>query len=198
MLPAGFMEPGVVDAHGTPHNAILDIGRYPIGVDPAVEALAGAFERSGLASRAVPDVMRWKHTKLLANLRNVTDALIADGDEVSELMRAARHEAIACFEAAGMERATGEEERARRADTMVAAPIDDRPRSGSSTWQSFARGDTSTEVDWLNGEVVLLGRLHSVPTPVNAMLCRLARWAAVNGVQPRSMTAADLMAWLPA
>ncbi|MEN9475724.1 MAG: hypothetical protein RIS48_2446, partial [Pseudomonadota bacterium] len=35
-----------------------------------------------------------------------------------------------------------------------------------STWQSIARG-ASHEVDFLNGEVVLLGRLHGVATPFN-------------------------------
>jgi len=27
-------------------------------------------------------------------------------------------------------------------------------------------GDRNIEADWLNGEIVLLGRLHGVPTPV--------------------------------
>jgi len=38
-----------------------------------------------------------------------------------------------------------------------------------STWQSLARG-SSHEVDFLNGEVALLGRLHGVPTPFNAAI----------------------------
>jgi 2-dehydropantoate 2-reductase len=197
MLPAAFMEPGVVDANGTPHNAILDVGRYPSGTDEVTDALAGALELSGLASRSLPDVMRWKHTKLLANLRNVSDALVAEGEPVKDLMRAAREEGIRCLAAAGFERAGDDEERARREGTMVAAPIGERPRAGSSTWQSFARGDTTTEVDWLNGEVVLLGRLHGVATPVNTMLCELARWAAANRIAPRSLRADDLLARLP-
>ncbi len=197
MLPAGFMEPGVVDVSGAPHNAILDIGRYPTGRDHRTDALAEAFEASGLASRSIPDIMRWKHTKLLANLRNVSDALIADPASVRELMSAARREAIACLDAAGLERASDDEDRARRTGTMAVQPIDGRPRSGSSTWQSFARGDSSNEIDWLNGEIVLLGRLHGVPTPLNTMLCELARWAASNGVAPRSLSADELTSRLP-
>jgi 2-dehydropantoate 2-reductase len=34
------------------------------------------------------------------------------------------------------------------------------------------------EVDHLNGEVVLLGRLHGVPTPANALVQRLVNEAA--------------------
>ncbi|MEO5898902.1 MAG: 2-dehydropantoate 2-reductase N-terminal domain-containing protein [Ilumatobacteraceae bacterium] len=197
MLPASFMSPGEVDANGAPHNAILDLGAYPSGRTAVTDAMAEAFELSGLASRSLPDVMRWKHSKLLANLRNVSDALVSAGQPVKDLMKAVRGEAIACLEAAGLDRASDFEERERRTGTMTAAPIGDKPRSGSSTWQSFARGDTSNEVDWLNGEIVLLGRLHGIPTPINTMLCDLARWAARTGVEPRSLTADDLMARLP-
>src|SRR5262245_9163858 len=47
MLPSSLMEPGVVDASGAPHNAILDLGRYPAGVDDRAAALASALEASG-------------------------------------------------------------------------------------------------------------------------------------------------------
>ena len=69
-----------------------------------------------------------------------------------------------------------------------------RPRSGGSTWQSLSRGATSTEVDWLNGEIVLLGRLHGVPTPANALLQTIAREAIQHGATPRSMPVAELLA----
>ena len=45
--------------------------------------------------------------------------------------------------------------------------IDGRSRAGSSTWQSLARGTGALETDYLNGEIVLQGRLHGVPTPLN-------------------------------
>jgi ketopantoate reductase len=49
-----------------------------------------------------------------------------------------------------------------------------------STWQSFARG-TSSEVDYLNGEIVLLGRLHGVATPVNELVQRTLGLLAESG-----------------
>ena len=198
MLPAAFMEPGVVDASGAAHNAILDVGRYPSGGDATTDALAAAFEASGLASPALPDVMRWKHTKLLANLRNVIDALVVEGEPVKELMACGARRGDRLPRRGRPRPPSDEEERARRTGTMVAAPIAGRPRGGSSTWQSLARGDTTTEVDWLNGEIVLLGRLHGVPTPVNTMLTELARWAAATGAAPRSQHVAELEARLPA
>ena len=52
--------------------------------------------------------------------------------------------------------------------------------TGGSSWQSLVRGTGSIEADHLNGEIVLLGRLHGVPTPVNAVLQRRARQAAAT------------------
>ncbi len=56
-----------------------------------------------------------------------------------------------------------------------------RSRPGASMWQSLARG-VSIEADYLNGEIVLLGRLHGVPTPVNAALLDLVKQAAREGI----------------
>ena len=74
--------------------------------------------------------------------------------------------------------------------------IDGKRRGGGSTWQSLARGAGSTEADHLNGEIVLQGRLHGVPTPVNAGLQRLARELAAARTPPGSLTAAEVEARL--
>jgi 2-dehydropantoate 2-reductase len=50
------------------------------------------------------------------------------------------------------------------------------------------------ETDYLNGEVVLVGRLHGVPTPVNAALCELAARQVVKGEGPGRLTADDVLA----
>jgi 2-dehydropantoate 2-reductase len=70
-------------------------------------------------------------------------------------------------------------------------------RGGGSSWQSLARGTGQIETDHLNGEIVLLGRLHGVPTPANALIQRLANDAAKDHRPPGSMTAADVLAMLP-
>jgi 2-dehydropantoate 2-reductase len=195
MLPASFMHPGVVDATGAPLNAILDVGRYPTGTDATSEKIAAALTASNLSSRSTPDVMRWKYRKLMLNLANAADALVADRENMSLVVEPARREAEACFEAAGIDKASTEDDRARRAGLMEHGTVGSE-RGGGSTWQSLARGATTTEVDWLNGEIVLLGRLHAISTPMNEMLCEVARWAAANGVVPRSLTTSDLLARL--
>jgi 2-dehydropantoate 2-reductase len=65
---------------------------------------------------------------------------------------------------------------------------------GGSSWQSLARGTGSVEADYLNGEIVLLGRQYGVPTPVNETLQRLANTAARERRSPGSMTVAEVTA----
>ena len=119
MLPATFLEPGVVDANGAPYNAILDVGRYPEGVDPMATALAQAFEASGLVSMPQPAIMRFKYTKLLMNLGNLLDALVTDREGIGSIYKRARAEAEACFAAAGIAYASAEEDRARRDGVLI-------------------------------------------------------------------------------
>jgi 2-dehydropantoate 2-reductase len=67
-------------------------------------------------------------------------------------------------------------------------PIGDRERAGSSSWQSLARGTGTIETDFLNGEIVLLGRLYGVPTPLNQAICRLADDAVRRSAQPGELS----------
>jgi 2-dehydropantoate 2-reductase len=77
-------------------------------------------------------------------------------------------------------------------------PIEGDRWEGGSSWQSLSRGVGTIETDYLNGEVVLLGRLHGVPAPVNELLQRLAREAATGGHAPGRMSVDDLLALVPA
>ncbi|WP_121157156.1 ketopantoate reductase family protein [Micromonospora pisi] len=175
-LPATFLEPGVIAAEGHPHSGMLQLGAYPGGADECVRQIADELTKSGFVTRVRDDVMRWKYGKLLANLGNGVDALLGrDADPgLIDLLRA---EGVAALAAAGIAHTSREEEAADRADNVRARPVAGRTRAGSSTWQSLARGTGSTETDYLNGEIVLLGRLHGVPTPVNAAVQRAVRRA---------------------
>jgi len=97
------------------------------------------------------------------------------------------------FDAAGLPYASLAESEARYA-AVHPRPIEGAKRAGGSTWQSLARGARSLETDYLNGEIVLLGRLHGVATPVNALLQRLGADAARRGLAPGSMPLAELEA----
>lgn len=198
MCPAAHLQPGIVEAASTPVAGIFDIGRYPTGVDDVAETVAAALDASGFSSMARADVMRFKWSKLLMNLGNALEAVCGPMGGDSDLFRAARTEGRAAIAAAGIDRASSKEDAARRGDLISIQPIDGQVRGGGSSWQSLARGTGSIEADQLNGEIVLLGRLHGVPTPVNELLQRVANDAARRGAAPGSMTPGQLAAMLPA
>jgi len=196
MCPTTYLEPGVVQANSTPNTGILDIGRYPNGTDDTASAIAAAFSASTYVSEARPDIMRWKHQKLLMNLGNIIEAACGPSARAGELATRARAEGVAVFDAAGIDHASDEEDRERRGELLRMRPIDGQRRGGGSTWQSLARGATSLETDYLNGEIVLLGRLHGVSTPVNELLQHLAHELASAGAPPGSLDADDVLARL--
>jgi 2-dehydropantoate 2-reductase len=195
MCPASHLEPGIVEADSSPVTGILDLGRYPSGVDDTARAIAEALNGTSFVSEARPDIMRWKYTKLLMNVGNAIDAICGSWDGTRELHEAARSEAEACLRAAGIAFASRQEDLERRGNLLTfrrAAGGD--VHKGSSTWQSLARGTGSIETDYFNGEIVLLGRVHGIPTPVNALLQLLAREIAAQRRPPGSMSLAELTA----
>jgi 2-dehydropantoate 2-reductase len=202
MCPATFLRPGVVVAESSPVTALLDIGRYPgapvnAGTEDAVaQAVAAALNASTMESIVRPDIMRWKYTKLLRNLANAVDALCGPAGRSSEVVQMARKEAEACLVAGGIDYASQEEDDERRADKLHPSEVVGYERGGSSTWQSLARGEGSTEVDYLNGEIVLLGRLNGIPTPVNELLQRLVNQIARAHSRPGTMTPEEFLSLL--
>lgn len=192
MCPAVHLSPGVVRAYSAPVSGLLDIGRYPDGTDEVTEGIVAALNDSSWNSVARPDVMRWKYGKLLLNLYNALDATTGFDDDVSDLLRRTRTEALACFEAAGIDAISSEEDRERRGDLLTMRSVSGEDHPGASSWQSLERGSGAIETDWLNGEIVLLGRLHGVPTPVNETLCRVADEMARAGAPPRSFPVDEL------
>ena len=193
MLPAAHLTPGRVEAYAWPIPGLFDIGRYPEGSHRSADALVGELNSAGFDARAVADVMRWKYTKLLMNLGNSVEAMCPADRNAATLAARAREEGRACLDAAGIAYATAEEERERRGDRLKVGVIDGQARGGGSSWQSLARGTGAIESDYLNGEIVLLGRLHGVPTPVNELLARAARAAALARTPPGTIPASELL-----
>ena len=192
MCPASQLRPGVVQVHSTPVSGMLDLGRYPAGLDERARAIAETIAATSFQSIARPDIMRWKYRKLLMNLANAVEALCGSDGRFSPLAKAAQREGTDVLAAAGIDVATPEEDRERRADFLRLDRTSSGEWQGGSSWQSLARGAGSIEAEFLNGEIVLLGHLHGVPTPVNALLQRVAVRAAADGASPGSWTVADL------
>ncbi|MGE0543823.1 MAG: ketopantoate reductase family protein [Dehalococcoidia bacterium] len=198
-MPATFLTSGEVTAEGTPLTGVLHAGRYPDGTDSIVEQICADISRSHMLAEPDPAVMRLKYTKLLANLGNgvqiVTNARRGD-PEFRSFLAELRREAIACYTAAGIDFASDDEYASRVSQHFRMGEVAGQPRGGSSTWQSIARGHTTLEVDYLNGEIVLLGALHGVPTPHNRVLRLAATRMAAAGEPPGRYTFSDLQAMI--
>lgn len=188
MMPADFIKPGEVVINSGPKLGVFNIGRYPKGSNSTVEEICRALDASGFAGFPETDVMPGKYGKLLINLSNVLDAAAGDAARKSPLAEAAREEAEAVLKAAGIPVTRG----FRHDDLMQITPVPGIRRTGSSSRQSLVRGSGSIETNYLNGEIVFLGRLHGMPVPVNAFLCDLGRRLVVEGIAPGSLAIEDL------
>jgi 2-dehydropantoate 2-reductase len=178
----------------------LPIGRYPSGTDAMAAQIGADLDQSRFLAPVSADVMRWKYGKLLGNLNNAIEAVCGHdaGDAAADLRRRATAEGTAVLDAAGIGYASQQESADIRSDRIRIQPVNGSPRSGGSSWQSLARGTGSIEADYLNGEIVLLGRKHGVPAPVNEVLQRLANQAARERRAPGSATPSGVMALIDA
>ena len=142
--PTSHLQPGVVQAWSTPVTGLLDVGRYPTGIDHVSEAVAADFRAATFSSYPVQDIRLWKHRKLLTNLGNAIEAVCGPHARQGPLGEMLLAEGEAVLSAAGLEAATAEEDRDRRADLLQLGKIAGQTRPGGPSWQSLRRatGDT--------------------------------------------------------
>jgi 2-dehydropantoate 2-reductase len=192
MCPASQVRPGVVQVHSAPVSGLMDLGCYPEGIDEQGRAIAHAIASTTFESVPRADIMRWKYRKLLMNLANAIEALSGPGARFSPLAKEVQREGHEALAEAGIQAVSAEEDRERRGDALALAPTASGEWQGGSSWQSLARGAGSIEAEYLNGEIVLLGGLYGVATPVNELLQRLALRAAAEGTPPGAWRIEDL------
>lgn len=198
-LPATFLVPGEVIASAGPLSGCLHAGPYSGEIDGVTRDVCAALTQSRFLSEPSADAMELKYRKLLLNLGNGVEVITgrsawAAPGELGEFMAEVRAEAEACYAAAGIT-ATSAEEYARRVTAHYRAmKVGGEARGGSSTLQSVLRGHPTTEVDYLNGEIELLGQMHGVPTPLNSTVRAVATRMAAHGEKPGAMTVEQLRA----
>jgi 2-dehydropantoate 2-reductase len=194
-VAASYLTPGEVVSPSYPIIGVAWLGRYPASApldehfgrrDVVAEEYVRDFRDAGYDVGLVEDVRAYKARKLLVNLANGFTVLIGTDEERERVRALLVAEGRAVFAAAGI--AVAEASAAHLVIEEVPGHVGGR----SSTWQSFARG-ASSEVDYLNGEIVQLGRLHGVPTPVNEGLQRLLGAQATAGLPPGVNRLADIL-----
>lgn len=195
-LPAQFEKPGEVTVLCAPTNAVLDVGRYPSGVDEVAAELAALLDAAPrLSSEADPDVMTKKYGKLLLNLGNAADAACGLGGRGAAVVATAMDEGKRAYQAAGIRweprPQDAERYRARTGMMQFDIPAGDT-FVGGSTWQSLMKGASTSETDYFNGEILLLGRLHGVAAPANEFLQHCVARLLRRDLQPGSLTTEQL------
>ncbi|MFI9503157.1 2-dehydropantoate 2-reductase [Nocardia sp. NPDC052566] len=176
-------------------------GGLAVQDDPALDDFAGLFRRTDLAVRRYPDLLPVQWAKLLLNLNNPINALsgkplraeLADRD-YRRCLALTQLEALAAMNKARISPArltplppelmtrvlTVPDAIFRRLAGRILA-ID--PEARSSMADDLALG-RKTEISWLCGEIVSLGAMVGLPTPVNQRLIELIV-AAEHGDQRR-------------
>jgi len=192
VVPGIFLEPGIVVNNSLGNAGFIEVGQFPTGKDPLSEAVAQALTVASYAAYANPNVMAAKGAKMFSNLGNAMGAITDGQGDQTNFMTHVRREAERCFRAAGVPFESPEAFEQRSREQHRQSPLPPGVRNLGSSWQSLQRGLGSIEADFLNGEIVRLGRLYGIPTPYNEVLQEVANAMAAQREKPGKFTAEDL------
>ena len=206
-LPATYLEPGVVVAPAFPVVGHAWIGAYPDRADPQADSIAADLCGANITAEALANISEFKRAKLLVSSTFVLDALYAPSPLRDRAATLLRDEAGEVFAAAGervadLRRRNGSDGAGAPGSAELPAPpfeirqVPGYERGGTSTWQSLARSG-SIETDYINGEVVLQARLVGRTALANEAVTARIHAAATDGIEPRSLGDADLLATFP-
>jgi 2-dehydropantoate 2-reductase len=194
MIPAIFMTSGEVINPIVRRFGVIEIGRYPQGVDELCQAVAEPLRRAGFFVTVHPEVMRSKGAKCLNNLGNALMPSPMAKAIDAHMQQARRGDA-------GVERGRHCVEESDSFQRRVRSEYGERKipagyrelEKHSSSWQSLARGTGNIEAEQLNGDVVMLGRRLGIAAPYNELLWRIADEMARNGDKPGKYSADELL-----
>lgn len=209
MMSAVQLQPDLITV---PRGRYFAIGCYPEGLDETARRIADDMNRAGLEVTPSSYTMAMKWGKLIANLNNSTHTItgywleqgLADAS-MRELMLAVREEGLRVLEAAGIavEPPEGEPSPIRifKMNEALRKPADpdvdpmqlpEERRTYPSMWQDLKLGRKSNEAEFLNGEIIELGRRFGVETPYNSTLLELVNRMFAEGESPGIMSPTKL------
>ncbi len=186
VVPGIFLEPGVIVNNSLGNAGFIEVGRFPNGLDTLSQDVPKALTAASYAAYANPNVMATKAAKMFSNLGNAIGAITDGKGDQTNFMTEVRREAERCFKAAGVLFEPPDVFEKRSREQHQQSPLPPGVRNLGSSWQSLQRGLGSIEADFLNGEIVRLGRLHDIPTPYNEVL-PLGGRARLHVVRPERM-----------
>lgn len=204
------LAPGVV-AH-TMSNTI-SLGNYPLGCDQAGAAVAAALARAGFKVTTHESIMAVKWSKLILNLNNATFAIIDQylqlglaTPQISAFMADVEEEGLHVLDVAGISVTDPNNPidfsqrvsdlRTVRLDAEKMRAAESLPfelRTYPSTWTDLKDKRGETEAGYFNGEIILLGEKHQVPTPYNSTLLSVVETMALEGAAPGRYSLEELV-----
>lgn len=198
MVPFNVTRPEPGHFHNGTSGALV-VEKRGAGDPPIVAALRSA--RFEVEYRADVEAVLW--TKLIINLNNSVNALAGiplleqlHNRDYRRVMAACIREGLAVMKAAGIRPVRIGRLIPRLAPLILSAPnpiflrvaaamVKVDPKASSSMQDDLQRGRT-TEIDYLNGEVVALGKKLGVPTPANsAIVERITAAEAAKAGSPK-------------
>lgn len=190
-----FLEPGRIECQV---RGWLTVGD-PYGPQPSRLRWISENLRKAMPVRVSNDIMATRRTKLIGNLNNALPTVtgrplqeIYFSPSTSRLPLRLMREGIETLSTAGARMDRSPQALAMRVSARLPETVPTalfralaRTRLGSipmfgSTWQSIVRG-SSTEIDYLNGEIVALGAKVGRTTPYNERVVRLVHEVERSG-----------------
>jgi len=195
-IDAVYLTDGEVMARRDPPGWLI-MGRYPVGTDKLVEAVATRLRNAGFLVLVTSDVMPHKWSKLMANLTNAIEAITnASREDVNLIARAAQQELQEMLPQMDIRQVTEQELAKDWPESTIQPRSTLHVEAHSSTWQSLARRQGTVETDFLNGEVVRLAKKLGRQAPINETLLRICQEMATNCEPPGKYTPAQLCSLL--
>jgi 2-dehydropantoate 2-reductase len=195
IVPASYLEPGHIVSLTSPKAGFLQVGALPGRLEEDAELvsqLVEDFEAAGYLAKSYDDIVLTKHLKLLHSAMNGVDVLKGTPDEKAALSRALVEEGQTVLLGAGLASEFPEGPDVDLRAAFGGAALNDPRAPRRSTWQSFARG-VSSEVDFLNGEIVLIARRHGLPAPLNERLQRVLGVSHRLGEPPETRHVSEVL-----
>jgi 2-dehydropantoate 2-reductase len=173
-MAAEFFEPGRVRFWN---------GETIIEQNEVAERIAGIFANCMLKTRLSNDINMEVWNKMVVNcVVNPLSALfhVRNCELVSDSLKTVRHEIVReCVEVGKAEGITFPKDLEKKIDEKILSYT-----NFSSMYQDVMKGK-KTEIDFLNGKVVELGRKHNIPTPANETLVCLIKFMEEKNEIPR-------------
>lgn len=189
VVPVNFLEPGVVIPYAGNGTGYFQLGALDGRQEADAELVASVaadFTNAGYLVKVRQDITLRKHDKLLHNITNAVHVFAGSDEDRARLSEGLEAEARGVLAAAGFDldiAADVDLGQAIGGGRAPAEPTADRPAFRGSTWQNFAK-KTRSEIDYLNGEIVWIGRRVGVATPLNERVQRILGRSSAIGEGP--------------